>query len=204
MPSINLIAEQRKLKHDAERRVRKWMTASGTVFVFGTLIFGFFWFQTQQAHSQLKDLKAQEESLVPIKEQLAIATRALKELEPRLRTLERARQATQQWNRVLEHISYVMPENTWLTNLRSTPSKDDKPVEIQYTGMSASQDLIGELMLRLQKCPDLTEVSLKYTDQRRTSEGLGLEYQIVSLLANTGTPAENKTQAAKPDPGATS
>ncbi|HWP31257.1 MAG TPA: PilN domain-containing protein [Fimbriimonadales bacterium] len=204
MPSINLIAEQRQIKRDAERRVRKWMSASGAVFVFGGLIFGFFWFQTQRAHSELRDLKAQEERLVPIKEQLALASQALKELEPRLRTLERARQATQQWNRVLEHISYVMPENTWLTNLRSTPSKDDKPVEIQYTGMSASQDLIGELMLRLQKCPDLTDVSLKYTDQRRTSQGLGLEYQIVSLLANSGTTAENKTQATNSNPGATS
>ncbi len=194
MPYINLIAEQRKQKRDRERKARSWFFAFLGVSVLGLGTVGFLTLKAESASAEARSLQTKLDELRPHKEQIEGNEKVLMSLKPRLETLSKARLDTERWWRILDHASLVIPPETFFTRVKATAGNDlTKPVELAWTGMSVDQNLIGELMLRLQRSPDLAEVALKYTDQKRTPQGTGLEFQIVCFVPGT----EESTRAPK-------
>lgn len=194
MPYINLIAEQRKAKSERERKARAWFFAFVGVSLSGLMAIGYLVLRSEAASADIRELQAKLDELRPFQEQIAQSEAILAELKPRLDTLTKARTDTERWWRILDYASLVTPPDTWFTRLKATQGNDvTKPVQIDWTGVSVDQNLIGELMLRLQKTPDLAEVALKYTEQKRMAQGTGLEFTISALVPGT----EESTRPAK-------
>ena len=186
MPFINLIAEQREKKRASERKMRTWFYVFLSSFILGISLCGLLFIRTQMLIADARELQRDAEKLRPIIEQFEATKNALAQLNPRIKTLEKAVESTKRWNRIFNHFAYVTPTDTWLTALKSDAKQEKgKPLSVTFTGMSASQELIGELMLRLQQSFDLQSITLKYTDAKRIQVGEGLEFQIISTLQGT-------------------
>lgn len=195
MPYINLIAEQRKQKRDRERKARSWFFAFVGVTLIGLVGVGYLTLKAESAAAEARSLETKLNELRPYKEEIEQNEKILRALKPRLETLSKARHDTERWWRILDHASLVIPPNTFFTRVKASSNNDlTKPVELSWTGMSTDQNLIGELMLRLQRSPDLANVELRYTDQKRTSQGTGLEFHIVSFVPGTEESTKTPTK----------
>lgn len=180
MPTINLIHEQRKAFRQRLKASRLWFVAFlGAAISTGGLA-TLLLIGSMTLSSEAKDLQAKTEALKPYRETIEQSEKAFSQLSPRLTTLTTARTDTERWTRILEHMSYTIPTNTWLTGVRSVPGSDEAaPVEVALTGMSGQQETVGEFMLRLQSLSDIANVRLRYTEEKKTQYGEGLEFQIV-------------------------
>ncbi|MEM4408764.1 MAG: PilN domain-containing protein [Candidatus Caldarchaeum sp.] len=186
MPSINLIAEKRQWKRDRIRKARTWFLAFIVVACLALITVGILTLHHDRLKADLQELEAQATILHPIKKDIENTQKSLLELTPRLKTLTEARKDTERWSRILDHVARVVPVDTWLTRFDSLqPTDPTQPVEITWTGMSVRQELVGEFMLMLQRSQDLGNIELKYTDLRRTAQGVGLEFQIFCKVPGT-------------------
>jgi Tfp pilus assembly protein PilN len=197
MPAVNLIAEKRQWKRDRIRKARAWFITFLVVASLALVSVGALTLHHERLKAELQDLEAQATILHPIKRDIENANKVLMELTPRLKILTEARKDTARWSRILDHVARVMPADTWLSRLDSLqPADPTQPVEITWTGMSTRQELVGEFMLMLQRSQDLGNIELKYTDLRRTAQGVGLEFQIFCKVPGTEVvPAKTQQQA---------
>jgi len=180
MPTINLIHDQRRAFRQRLKASRLWFlaflgAAISTAGMTAMLLIG-----SITLRGEARDLEVKSEALKPYRELIEQSDKAFSQLRPRLTTLTTARTDTERWTRILQAMSYVMPTNTWLTGVRSVPNSDESaPVEVALTGMSGQQESVGEFMLRLQSLGDISNVRLRYTEEKKTQYGEGLEFQIV-------------------------
>lgn len=180
MPTINLIHDQRKAYRQRLKTSRMWFVAFLGAAVSTGGLTAMLLFGSIALTGEAKNLQSQAEKLKPYRKLIEQSEREFSQLSPRLTTLTTARTDTERWTRILEHMSYVMPTNTWLTGVRSVPNSDEEaPVEVALTGMSGQQESVGEFMLRLQTLSDIANVRLRYTEEKKTQFGEGLEFQIV-------------------------
>lgn len=185
MPYINLIQEQRFGIRQQEKRARTLLFLFAGVSCVSVLAFGFFLLQAEQANGEYQRLQREFQKLQPIVAKIESNDRQLQTLAPRLTTLQGAQQATDRWSRILDHLSRNVPSGVWLTNLRCITTDPTNPVQVSVTGMSATQDSVGDLILRLQGCPDLANVTLKYTQEKIVEMKKGLEFEITGDIVGT-------------------
>jgi len=195
MPLINLIQEQRQEAKRNETRARVFfMSFIGTTAVSLAAV-GFLMFQNEMLGSQESDLKARAQKMQPLVHRIESNKADYADLEPRLRTLEGAQLVTGRWSRILEHLTKQTPDQTWLTAIRCIASDPTKPVSVTFAGLSNRQELIGDFILRLQGCPDLTNTSLHFTQEKQVVNGRNIEFEIVSDI--DGTADEVKEEIKK-------
>lgn len=199
MPTINLIHEQRKAYRQRLKASRLWFMAFLGAAVSTGGLTAMLLIGSISLSGEAKSLQAKTEELKPYREAIEQSEKALTELSPRLTTLTTARTDTERWTRILEHMSYVMPTNTWLTGVRSVASNEESaPVEVSLTGMSGQQESVGEFMLRLQSLKDIANVRLRYTEEKKTQFGEGLEFQIVcDVPTSTDSKEETKNDSTR-------
>lgn len=199
MPTINLIHEQRKAYRQRLKASRLWFMAFLGAAVSTGGLTAMLLIGSTSLSGEAKSLQAKTEELTPYREAIEQSEKALTELSPRLTTLTTARTDTERWTRILEHMSYVMPTNTWLTGVRSVASNEESaPVEVSLTGMSGQQESVGEFMLRLQSLKDIANVRLRYTEEKKTQFGEGLEFQIVcDVPTSTDSKQETKNDSTR-------
>src|SRR5205823_258108 len=105
---------------------------------------------------------------------------------PRLATLENAQLTTGHWSRILDHLSRQTPDETWLTGVRCQDSDPTKAVEVTFAGISTRQEHIGDLILRLQNCPDLGNVALRFTAEKPASATEhDINFEVTSEIKGT-------------------
>ncbi len=81
-----------------------------------------------------------------------------------------------------------MPEKTWLTSLatRQAPagSGDQQSIvpAVTLSGVSASQRLVGETMLSLNRFPEFRRVDLAFTQDSGDEKCTTLRFQIVAKV----------------------
>ena len=63
---------------------------------------------------------------------------------------------------------------------------------IQQSSTAAAQEPIGEFILRLQGCPDLEGVNLKYATEKIVQDSKGTEFQIDAGIAGTAVEKPKK------------
>ncbi|HTQ09338.1 MAG TPA: PilN domain-containing protein, partial [Fimbriimonadaceae bacterium] len=141
---------------------------------------------------QTSNITAEIKKNAPITKQIDQNGKDLAELTPRLKTLQDAAVSTGRWDRILTHLTVQTPTATWLTGIRCEASDPTKPVQVDFSGIGASQSPIGEFMLRLQNLDDLDDVNLKFTNEKLISASKAIEFEIDANL--TGT-AEQKVKA---------
>src|SRR5579871_1980763 len=158
MPFVNLIQEHRLAIQADERKARTGFFVFVGALVISGGSFGFFTMESIMVSKQAEAIEAQNKKNAPIVKQIDRNTKDLADLMPRMQTLQDAAVITGRWDRVLNHLAVQTPKDTWLTGLRCSASDPTKPIQVNLTGMGASQSPIGEFMLRLQNLADLENV----------------------------------------------
>ena len=186
MPLINLIKEQRIQAQKREQQVR--------IALVGTLGVGALCLITTAAllldGARLTIVAAamekQKQEMEPKLAQLDEYETQIQELQPRVTTLETAQTFSGKWGVILDHLTTNMPEGAILTDLKAFQQDPEKPVMVTFSGLSTTQETVGELILRLETCPELQNVTLKYTQPRVTEGGTLLNYELEGQLVGTG------------------
>lgn len=192
MPLINLIQEEKLAERRLERQVRVYFFGFVGTGIAGVGAFGFLLYLSDTLQGEEGRLKAQAQKVAPQLKAIEESEKRYSELSPRVKTLVDAQAMTSRWDRILTHLSVNTPQDTWLTGLRTSQSDPEKPIEIAFVGISSLQERVGEYMLRLQNCPDLASVNLRFTQEKLTTNGRGIEFDIGSHVA--GTAKEKKLQ----------
>ncbi len=187
MPLINLIHEQRLQVRVQEHRARVLMLVTLGVGAFAFLGAGFYAFEAARYQVMVGALQTKKAALEPMLKQLKSNERDEKLLEPKLTTLTSATKATEQWSRLLSHLTVNVPKNVWLNNVKCMPQTDpDGGVALTFSGYSVNHDDIGELLLRLESCSDLESVTLKFSQERMLERDTKvLEFEISAYLAGS-------------------
>lgn len=195
MPFINLIQEQRQEARRQENRARLFFMSFVGSAVLSVGVLGLLMFENEVAHSEEAALLAKAQKLEPLSKRIEANNNDYADLSPRLATLENAQLVTGRWSRILDHLSRQTPEATWLTGLRCSASDPTKPVQVTFAGLSEKQELIGDFILRLQSCPDLANVALRFTDEKPAANTHDIEFEITSDVQ--GTAEEVKDEVKK-------
>lgn len=183
MPLINLIHEQRLLVRQREQKVRILMLATFSLGVFAFLATGFNLFNAARYQVMVGALEAKQKSLEPLSKQLKANKLDQATLEPKLTTLTSATKATEQWSHLMDYLTVNVPKSAWLTSVKTTTSTDPEAgVAIIFGGYSLNHDEIGETLLRLEACPDLEGVTLKFSQERIIDQKEVLEFEISAVL----------------------
>jgi len=192
MPYINLIQEQRQEARKNDSRARMFFLSFVGSLVMGAGVFGFLMFDQELLRLEKSQLEQKAQKLQPLAKRIENNLAEYADLQPRLTTLENANLATGHWSRILDHVSKNTPQSTWLTALRCTTSDPTKPTEVTFAGLSDRQELVGDFMLALQSCADLTNVNLKFTREKMATYGRNIEFEVTADV-------QGSADEAKPD-----
>lgn len=186
MPMINLIKEQRLVAQKRERQVQ--MAVMGTLGVGALCLIATAGLMLDAARLNIQAavLEKQQKDLEPMLAELDKNKGAIDLMQPRIKTLKEAQETTGKWEKILEHLTTNTPEGTWLTSFKSFQQDKTKPMKVSLIGISKTQDLVGELILRLEMCPELQDVSLKFTQPRFSEKGNRLDFELEASVAGTG------------------
>ncbi len=184
---INLIHEQRALVKQREHQIRVLVLCTFGLGAFAFLAAGYYVFEAARYQVMISALESKKAKLSPMLKQLANNERDEKMLEPKLTTLTSATKATEQWSRILDHLTLNCPKEVWLTGVKANPQVDqDGGVGLTFSGYSSNHDAIGEFLLRLEACADLESVSLKFSQERTLEQDKKvLEFEISAYLAGS-------------------
>lgn len=185
MPLINLIQDQRLAAKKKEGQARAYFLAFASISVLSVFGFGFLFLETESVSREVNDLKKKTARTEPIVRQIKANDMSLRNLTPRLTTLEDATTSTQRWNRILDHLARNTPRDVYLTNIRCTASDPTKPVQLNLTGICPSQDSAADFLIRLQTSADLTNATLKMTQEKMVDTQRAIEFEISADLSGT-------------------
>jgi len=183
MPLINLIHEQRLLVRQREQKIRILMLATLSIGVFAFLATGFNLFNAARFQVMVGSLEAKKKSLEPLMKKLKSNELDQKTLEPKLTTLTSATKATEQWFHLMNYMTVNIPGSVWLSSLKTNQAPDaEAGITVTFGGYSLNHDEIGEILLRLEACPDLEGVTLKFSQERLVEKNKLLEFEISAIL----------------------
>jgi Tfp pilus assembly protein PilN len=185
MPLINLIQEQRYSLKKGEAKARTLFMGFVGVSGLSVLMFGLLFFETDAAAKEAIGMQAKAKKVEPIVKRIEADELAYSRLSPRVQILEDAQAMTSKWVGILDHLATQTPQNTWLTGLRCVESDPTKPITISFSGLSDKQELVGELIMRLQNSADLENVALRYTQEKVVAQGTGIEFEIAADVAGS-------------------
>jgi Tfp pilus assembly protein PilN len=193
MAVINLIAQEQQMRRQLERKTRMlgfgWLTVAGIIGAAwaSLLLYG------SSLNAQRAQVEAQLTQLRPTLQQLRQAQAQLGALQPLVETLQNAQKDTRRWLQLFQHFSQHTPQGCYLTGAELGKRADPKkPMEITLKGLAETQQLVGELMLRLNQHPELENVRLDYSQERALSELTSVvEFQITAQIKGTAQTQSN-------------
>jgi Tfp pilus assembly protein PilN len=193
MAVINLIAQEQQMRRQLERKTRMlgfgWLTVAGVIGAgwASLLLYG------SSINAQRAQVEAQLTQLRPTLQQLKQTQAQLAALQPLVETLQNAQKDTRRWLQLFQHFSQHTPQGCYLTGAELGKRADPKkPMEITLKGLAETQQLVGELMLRLNQHPELENVRLDYSQERALSELTSVvEFQITAQIKGTAQTQSN-------------
>lgn len=205
MPMINLIQEQRFEARRSESKTRTAVFALIGAAGLSVLGYGALFVQGQAILAEQTATKQKIDRVAPLTKKIESNAMELGQLSPKLGSLEEARNVTQQWRSILQQLSYSIPPNLWLTNLRCSQPSPKDPVTVSFVGMSGTQEHIGDFLMNVQAMTELTNVQLKYTQGKIADKTMGIEFEISGdLIASMPKPekkSEEKSASKEPNGG---
>ncbi|MCL6535250.1 MAG: PilN domain-containing protein [Armatimonadetes bacterium] len=193
MAVINLIAQEQQMRRQLQRKTRLlgfgWLTVAGIIGAgwASLLLYG------SSINAQRARVEAQLTELRPTLQQLKQTQAQLAALQPLVSTLQNAQKDTRRWLQLFQHFSQHTPQGCYLTGAELGKRTDPKkPMEITLKGLAETQQLVGELMLRLNQHPELENVRLDYSQERALSElTTVVEFQITAQIKGTAQTQSN-------------
>ncbi len=199
MAVINLIEQEIQLRRQYERKVRLIGLAWGFVVLLVMVGWGGVMLYLAALQAQSARLEEERVKLQPIVQALQRTQAELNALQPLITTLQSARTDTGRWQRLFHHLSQHTPPNCFLTYVELGKRSDPKkPMEVIIRGTAESQETVGELMLRLNQNPDLENLRLDYTQERRLSESASaFDFQLTAQVKGTALQTKEEKKDEK-------
>ncbi len=169
MPSVNMIAPRRAEKLRLERDMRRLVFVILAEIVIAVVMGGWMFTSLFTTGAQISDLDAEISKLQPVVKQIKEFDTATSKLLPKLKLLNDAKSITMRWYNTLDMLTQTIPVSAYLTDLNSESKVDNTAKEtVEKTGLvikgvTDTQALVGETMMRIQSIPDLTNVQLHYS-----------------------------------------
>ncbi len=185
MPLVNLIQEQRLAVKQREQQIRLLLLGVFGIGVLSFMTAGYFTFEAIRLNLAADGLVAQKEKLKPLMDDVDSKKDMIAALNPRVTTLETAQKKTAQWFTILNHLTTNTPDGIWLTEVKAAAPQSDKPTEMSITGLSTSQEAVGVFILRLEACPELENVQLKYTQEKIGPTTKNTQFELSANLAGS-------------------
>jgi Tfp pilus assembly protein PilN len=102
-------------------------------------------------------------------------------LRPKLVVLDNAQHGTLRWHCVLVDLQRSIPPQTWLTGI-AVEGAQDKEQTVRLNGVTVSQKLVGEAMLRLNQNRLYRAVDLHFTQSGKLGERDTVEFELAAHL----------------------
>ena len=131
--------------------------------------------------------------LKPALDRLAQVEQARLSLKPKLATLDKAQSDTMKWHEVLVSLRRTVPQRAWLTSLNVEGGREDAQT-VRLNGVTETQSLVGETMLRLNATKLYQSVDLHFTQSGKLGERDTVEFEVAAHLP----PAEKPKHDAEP------
>jgi Tfp pilus assembly protein PilN len=191
MISVNMISARR-----AEHlRMLRWVRALGlTTMVVGAGMLVVNIFVRAQIFATGASLNAVNQELSRLKpalDRLDQIQQARANLRPKLMVLDKAQSDTRRWYRVLVSLKRTVPTHAWLTSLNVEGGRDEAQT-VRLDGVTESQSMVGETMLRLNATKLYQAVDLSYTQSGKTGDRDTVQFEVAAHLP----PAENPNNDA--------
>lgn len=185
MPLINLIQEQRIATKKLQAKARLGLLSVAGAFTLGALSYGGLGIVSAGAQRQESELKAQIQRVKPILDEIKASEESYVTMQPRLTTLQSARESSSKWFRVLTYLTVHLPSQMYLTNVRGLVTETEKPVRVSFNGVSTDNSRIGEFILRLQEAPDLENPNLTFSAEKQVGDTQAIEFEVAGDIIGT-------------------
>jgi Tfp pilus assembly protein PilN len=181
MISVNMISARR-----AEHlRMLRWVRALGlATMVAGGGMFTVNFVVRMQIFATGASLHAVEQDLTRLKpalDQLARVQQEREVLKPKLLTLDKAQADTTKWHQVLCSLRQTVPNRAWLTSLSVEGGREENQT-VKLNGITETQSLVGETMLRLNATKLYQAVDLHFTQSGKVGEHDTVEFEVAAHL----------------------
>lgn len=197
MPFINLIESDLIVAKKAAQQMRisqMALVAAGSIVGLAYLVVlgqGTLLATEEQAvQSKLKKLKPM---LKAIEEQKRIVA----DLEPRLDTLQSARELTSRWGRLLNHVAVNTPPDVYLTAIRADANQPDQPIKVTFIGTGKSQSDASQFVLRCQNSRDIESVNLVGSQEKLLRQMSAIEFEVAGSIVGTAPKPANEEEETK-------
>lgn len=199
MPSINLIHDQRQAFRRQERQSRVGFVVFAAAIGLGLAATVVVQFESARLRAEEVRLRTDLKKLEPIVRRIEQNDKDVALMRPRLKMLEDAQKVSGRWQRILGHLVTNTPRETWLTSFRASAADPQKAVQVTFVGLGKAQTSIGDLLLRTQNCPDLENVTLRFTEERMTPTSRSIQFEFGAEVAGTQPPKpkEKKSEEEK-------
>ena len=191
MISVNMMSARR-----AEHlRMLRWVRALGLATMVvgaGMLVVNIFVrAQIFATGASLNAVNQELSRLKPALDRLDQIQQARANLRPKLMVLDKAQSDTRRWYRVLVSLKRTVPTHAWLTSLNVEGGRDEAQT-VRLDGVTESQSMVGETMLRLNATKLYQAVDLSYTQSGKTGDRDTVQFEVAAHLP----PAENPNNDA--------
>lgn len=184
MPSINMIAPRRAEKKRLESNIRRLVVVIFAEVLLIACVAGLFISRIYSTHGMIQDLEIQLTKLEPDVKRINDYDKAIQDLKPKLDTLNAAKSDTLRWCRILDDLGTSLPAKTWLVRISTPPTQPtDTNIVVNMNGVSASQELVGETMLRMHDIvEDFDKVDLHFTQKATGGLQTAVEFEIAASM----------------------
>lgn len=184
MPSINMIAPRRAEKQRLERDMRRLVLVILAELIIAVGLGGWACTKAYTMRVSINRLDTQIAKLQPVVKEIEQYEDATKQLTPKMDLLAEAKDSTMRWYNSLDRLTQSLASSTYLTRLSTSMDASSKSAQstISLTGVSGSQERVGETILRLQSIPDLENVDLHYTRKLNSNNQNGFEFEIGAMM----------------------
>jgi Tfp pilus assembly protein PilN len=200
MRAVNLLPRQKVERRREKTPVVALVAAIGGAAVLLVLVGGFLLAnrsadRQRQALADAKALLAATPAKHLSAETQAFRATLLTQREQRSLALAAAIGKRVAWDRILRHVTLVMPDDVWLQTLTGTMPLDGTatvattttssalpptPTALTLVGYTYSQNGVARLLERLSVVPDLTNVQLQTSQTQQIGNQTVINFTIVS------------------------
>jgi Tfp pilus assembly protein PilN len=198
MPSINMIAPRRAEKQRLERDMRRLVLVIMAELILAVGLGGWVCTKAYTIRTSINRLDAQIAKLQPVVKEIEQYESATKQLAPKLKLLGEAKDRTMRWYNSLDRLTQSLAASTFLTRI-ITSGDSTEGTNISLSGVSSSQEKVGETMLRIQTIPDFENVNLAFTRKTANRDVSGFEFEVGASIKggepSKGVKANGATQS---------
>jgi Tfp pilus assembly protein PilN len=181
MVSINMIAARRAERLRLARITRALSLSAGMA---GALLFAIFATMSARiiaTRIESGRVDSQLARLQPTLDRIAALNQERNILKPKLVVLDNAQTATLRWHSVLADLQRSIPPQTWLIGLAVEGARDSDQT-VRLNGVTMSQKLVGEAMLRLNQNRLYKAIDLHFTQSGKLGERDTVEFELAAHL----------------------